>query len=79
MKFRIKKTSDDYVKPCEQATLAWEGKNEFGWRERKWEIEINSLEELMKLTEESEDKAIVIFAANEQSGPMIEIYDDYRE
>lgn len=79
MKFEIRKTSDDYTKPCEQAVLTKEWRNEFGWKERKWEVEVNSLEELMKLIEQSEKERIVIFAADENDGPLIEIYDDYRE
>lgn len=79
MKFTIWKTSDDDIKPCEQAVLVHEGRNEFGWLKRTYEIEINSLEELIKLAEESEKKCVIVFAADERKGPSIEIYDDYRE
>lgn len=79
MKFLIWKTSDDYEKPCEKAVLASEKKNSYGWLERAWEVEINSLEELLKLAEESEKKRLIIFAKDEKMGPSIEIYDDYRE
>ena len=79
MKFKIWKTSDDYNKPCEKAVLVSEKKGEYNWRERTWEIEINSLEELLKLAEETKDKCLVVFAQDEKAGPAIEIYDDYRE
>lgn len=79
MTFQIWKTSDDFIKPCEQASLAWEEKNEYGWKKRIWTIEINSIEELMKLTEGTDEKRVVVHAADGKYGPSIEIYDDYRE
>lgn len=79
MKFKIWKTSDNTVKPCEQAELISEKRNKYGWLERLWEIKIDSLEDLMKFIDGTKDKCIVMFSADENDGPSIEIYDDYRE
>lgn len=80
MKFIIWKTSDDNAKPCDRAVLIEEGRNSYGWITRTWGIEINSLEELMELVENSKDKRIVLFSSDEEEAtPSIEIYDDYRE
>lgn len=78
MKFRIERTSDcrNEASPCEGAYIDAKGN---GWKVYKWAIDINSLEDLMKLTENEGD--IIVSAPNEKTDnhPSIEIYDDYRE
>lgn len=78
MKFRIEKTSDCYheAPPCEGAYIDGKGDK---WEVYKWAVDINSLEDLMELTEEVGD--IIVSAPNEETDnyPSIEIYDDYRE
>ena len=78
MKFRIKRTSDVPMEaqPCEGAYIDAKGKK---WEVYKWAIDINSLEDLMKLTEKVGD--IIVSPPHEETDnhPSIEIYDDYRE
>lgn len=82
MIFRVVRTTDDAgdKAPCQNARFVKRDRaNE--WSSRKvnyWEVELDSLEDLMHLIEET-GNALVIFGADEKDGPMIEIYDDYRE
>lgn len=82
MTFRVVRTTDDAgdKTPCQNARFVKRAKpNE--WSTRKinyWEVELDSLEDLMHLIEET-GNALIIFGADEKDGPMIEIYDDYRE
>lgn len=84
MKFIIHRTNDlNY--PIEQCDLKCPGtiKEEVTWYSRKREIhtiEINSLEELMKLREDL-DEPLIIFNGNDYgfSLPILEIYDGWRE
>ena len=64
------------AQPCEGAYIDAKGN---GWRVYEWAIDINSLEDLMKLTEN--EGALIVSAPNEETDnhPSIEIYDDYRE
>lgn len=68
MKFKIYRTSDMYpeVPPCQEAVLKKKGQWSNGY-----EIEINTLEELMGLI--SKYGSVVL------SSETLEIYDDYRE
>ena len=65
MKFRIYRTSDYENCPCDGAFKGIDS----------WFINIESLEELMKLIENVGD----IIVSNSQKDPNIEIYDYYRE
>jgi len=68
MIFEISKTSDWYgkQKPCKKAKMVNnDGEN------KKWQININTLKELLKLREEV-GKLII-------NSDSIEIYDSYRE
>lgn len=80
MTFLIRKTSDydDNNKPCKNATVMEEGRNEYGWKYILWKVEIESLEDLMQLIVETKNP-LVIFGEDDKSIPLIEIYDDYRE
>lgn len=74
MIFRIERASDygNYEKkPCENAYEV----NEEAY-ESKWRIEINTLEDLMKLQKEVN---VDLVLGVEDSQPYIEIYDDFRE
>lgn len=76
MIFRITKTSSylhiDQPKPCENTKKIVEI-DPVGHRELvRWEVEINTLEELLDLLKEAGYELII-------SDGYIEIYDDYRE
>ena len=76
MIFRITKTSSylhiDQPKPCENAKKIVEI-DPVGHRELvRWEVEINTLEELLDLLKEAGYELII-------SDDYIEIYDAYRE
>lgn len=77
MKFRIERTSDfnNEAPPCEGAYLDVKGCE---WENNKWAIDINSLEDLLNLTEN--EGRIIVFAPHERTDnyPAIEIYDDFR-
>lgn len=83
MTFRVTRTSDAYCDekaPCKNARFVKRIK-EREWSispTNIWEIEVDSLEDLMKLIEET-GKGLIIFGADKHGGPTIEIYDDYRE
>lgn len=76
MKFIITRTSD-YGKnpPCEGAVLLYKDEES-----AEWEIEINSLEELLQLSAKTAEP-LIIFAQGYDKGnvPELEIYDNYRE
>ena len=79
MKFNIERTSDAFgdTKPIPYAVCESEGYNEFnGLYERIYTIEINTLEELMKLIEK---EGQIVISPNSKGLPTIEIYDDWRE
>ena len=76
MIFRITKASSylhtDQPKPCKNAKKIVEI-DPVGHREKvRWEVEINTLEELLDLLKEAGYELII-------SDGYIEIYDDYRE
>jgi hypothetical protein len=86
MKFNIRRVSggsEQRVAPVEHPTLKqeavrqdWEDEEDF---ERRWTVEVDSLEDVMKL-----HTRVVIFAAGEhwagiEDLPTIEVYDRYRE
>lgn len=80
MKFIITSTSSEWLsdspKPCEGAVLS-EHKTAHG--ENIWEIEINSLEELIELKKKL-NYPIILLNPNQIEGMyQLEIYDDYRE
>lgn len=75
MKFGITKTSD-YLgseSPCENAKYI--GTND--WNEKEWEIEFESLEQLIEFVSGLKNKKIVLSTNN--SRQHIEIYDTWRE
>lgn len=73
MLFRVYRTScfgGSEGKPCENAIFN---------REEDWVVEINSLEELLKLIEEQDEDIIIKTKRSGYPFQSIEIYDDYRE
>ncbi len=70
MKFEAKRTSVWIGRPMEEAVNT-SGKPDGDW-DAVWEVEINSLEELMALIKKY-DEPIIVF------DDRIEIYDGYRE
>lgn len=46
---------------------------------QRWGVEINSLEDLLKLKEEVKSNLIIGSSSENEYFPCIEIYDDYRE
>lgn len=79
MKFGIHRTSGYYQEnpPCEGAKLEATRKTDYD--RNKWSVEIDSLDELMKLVKK--EGAIIIHppGAYQKEIPEIEIYDDFRE
>ena len=79
MKFEIYRTSDwcRENKPCEGAKLVRAGSAE---HKPVYEIEINTLEQLLELVDEIND-IIVMDSDKSKTGYKyeIELYDDYRE
>ena len=78
MKFTISRSSDLIMpeKPCEEAVLS-EQKTLFNTN--IWEIEINSLEELLKLKQKVGFPIIVSDPYHVDGQQELEIYDAYRE
>ena len=76
MIFRITKTSSylhiDQPKPCKNAKKIVEIDPLWGCEIIRWEVEINTLEELLDLLKEVGEELII-------SDGYIEIYDAYRE
>lgn len=76
MIFRITKSSDylhiDQPKPCKNAKKIVEIDPVGHFEKVRWEIEINTLEELLDLLKEADNELII-------SDGYIEIYDAYRE
>ena len=75
MKFEIYRTSDCCIEnpPCEGARLVREGSVSHN---AVYEIEIETLEQLLELMQAVEQPIIIMGNYDE---PTIEIYDDYRE
>jgi hypothetical protein len=77
MLFRVYRTSgwgSEEAKPCENAV--------FDNDEQEWIIEINSLEELLKLAQELDKQIIITPKKYKNIGnelPFLEIYDAWRE
>lgn len=76
MIFRIRKTSSyshiDQPKPCKNAKKIVEIDPVWHCETVRWDVEINTLEELLDLQKEVGEELII-------SDGHIEIYDDYRE
>lgn len=76
MIFRITKTSSylhtDQPKPCKNAKKIVEIDPVGHFKNVRWDVEINTLEELLDLLKEAGHELII-------SDGYIEIYDDYRE
>lgn len=76
MIFRITRTSDywytDQPKPCKNAKKIVEMDPVWHCENVHWDVEINTLEELLDLLKEEGHELII-------SDGYIEIYDDYRE
>lgn len=74
MKFKISRVSDwgGKEKPCEKAKLVKPYNPQEPFEQGEWEIEINTLEELIALSDETNHALIV-------TDKEIEIYDDWRE
>lgn len=76
MIFRIVRTSDylhtDQPKPCKNAKKIVEIDPVWHRELVRWEVEINTLKELLDLQKEVGEELII-------SDGYIEIYDDYRE
>lgn len=81
MTFEIWKTSAYNELPCKNAKLAKDEVDQFGYHERQFVIDIDTLEELMELIEKTECKRIVLFPKDDsrEDLPGIEVYDTYRE
>lgn len=79
MRFLITRTSDYGGKnpPCEGAIMLYKDEKS---AECEWEIEINSLEELLQLSVKTV-QPLILFAQDYDKGnvPELEIYDYYRE
>ena len=77
MRFIITRTSDYDGKnpPCEGAVPLYKDK-----KSAVWEIEINSLEELLQLSVKTVQPLILFAQDYDKDGvPELEIYDNYRE
>lgn len=74
MIFKINRVSDwrGEEKPCEKAKLVKPYNPQDPLGQGEWEIEINTLEELIALSDETNHALIV-------TDKEIEIYDDWRE
>lgn len=79
MIFKIVRSSDDVNKPCENAYLKEKFRNKSGGMSYIWEIEIDSLNELMDLIKETNEPLIVFGPSKDDLSTSIEIYDEYRE
>lgn len=76
MTFRISRVSSDWgesTPPCEKAHLVSKVKHDF-YTAHFWEIEINSLEELLQLSKDVGTSLIV-----DGENTTVTIYDDYIE
>lgn len=80
MKFGIHRTSGGYQEnpPCEGAKLEAIG-NKDHYERNTWSVEIDSLDELMKLVKKEDSVIIHPPGVYQKEIPEIEIYDDYRE
>jgi hypothetical protein len=78
MKFIVTRTTDvlTLTPPCERAELS-EHQSYFGGK--VWEIEINSIEELIELKKEVNHPIILCDSYNVEGMLELEIYDGYRE
>lgn len=82
MKFRVERTSNLFgrtPRPCAGAKLL--NPNTPEWESSVWEIELNTLEELVEFVKKN-GALVVSHDEREQSdyrGTTIEIYDTYRE
>lgn len=82
MKFRVERTSGLFgrtSRPCAGAELL--NPNALKWECSVWEIELNTLEELVEFVKKN-GTLVVSHDEREQSdykGTTIEIYDTYRE
>ena len=79
MRFRITRASNDTKKPCKEA---YKGTREIYFKDKFiiddcWYIDINSLEELLKLIKKYGD--LIIQEDDNIKNPLIMIYDDYIE
>lgn len=77
MKFDITRTSDIFREeiPCKGAVLT---ERKTSYNENVWEIEINSLEELIELSKEVNCGIILCRPRSVEGMYELEIYDDYR-
>ena len=83
MKFVISRTSmwNNNEKPCDEAieeTCYFNDLNGNTFKRKRWIIQINSLDELLKFKEKYESE-LVITTTYYDGSYEIEIYDDYRE
>lgn len=78
MKFLVKRTTDvlAFTPPCEGTKLS-EHQSAFGCK--LWEIEINSIEELIELKKKVTHPIILCDSYDVEGMLELEIYDDYRE
>ena len=85
MQFYIKKTRNDYYKDkfgntlCPVPTKAVKCKRVKGVLLRDWSCEINTLEELKAIADESGYELVVSFEKEDNMDGFIEIYNTYRE
>ena len=81
MKFGTHTTSGWFQEkpPCKGAKLEAPGNKEDILSRNKWSVEIDSLDELMKLVQEEGPVIIHPPGVYDKEIPEIEIYDDYRE
>ena len=80
MKFIIERVASWKNKPCKNAVLKERKKIDFAGNYDIWEIEVNTVEELMAIIEETGEPIILSRESyNYKDMPLIQIYDDYIE
>lgn len=82
MKFIIERVSSwmNNNKPCKNAVLKERIKIDFaGNYVNIWEVEVNKVEELMSIIEETGESIILRRESYYKDMPLIQIYDDYIE
>jgi hypothetical protein len=83
VKFEISKTSEstaDASAPCSRAYLEVEERpDKVIYQINHWFVDLNTLEDLLKLIDEVEQEIIVNGGLDSILNPSIEIYDTYRE
>lgn len=81
MKFAVRRTSDllSEKPPCEEAVLVERENDCFRWIRSIYEVELNTLDELIEFTKKHEGAVVLITDDGDRDKYYLEIYDDYRE